>query len=767
MTRYTSSHWGIHEIAEGPDGMALRPFRGDPNPSAIGAAMLRDCTSAQRVRRPAVRRSWLEGGLRTRPQSRGIDPFVEVDWDTALNMTAGAIRRTLSTRGNEGLFGGSYGWASAGRFHHAQSQIHRFLNCIGGYVRSVDTYSLGAARVLMPHIVAPMDELMQQHTSWDVLQRHCQLFVSFGGVPEKNAQINPGGIGEHQVAGGLAAMARAGVAFVNISPIASDLQTGGPVRWMAIRPHTDTALMLGLAHTLFVNGWHDTEFLQRCCVGFDRFARYLAGDADGCPKDARWAQNITGIAASEIEALAARMHRSRTMINVAWSLQRAHHGEQPFWMAVTLAAMLGQIGLPGGGFGVAYGASGMMGNRDVRFGGPTLPQGRNPVRAFIPVARIADMIERPGEPFRYDGGLHRYPSVDLIYWAGGNPFHHHQDLNRLLAAWRRVPAVIVHEQFWTATARMADIVLPVTTTLEREDIGFATRERYMVAMTAAIAPVGEARDDHVVFSGLAERLGVHAAFTAGRSRREWLRWMYEDCRPRAQAAGVRLPPFDSFWADGLIDLGAHRRPVVMLEPFRRDPGAHPLRTPSGRIEIFSQTIDGFDLPDCPGHAQWLAPSEWLGARAAGRLPLHLLSDQPRAKLHSQLDAGELSRAGKIAGREPVTMHPDDAARRGIRMHDLVRIWNDRGACLAAAVLSDRIRSGVVRLSTGAWFDPQQWHGGALEKHGNPNVLTADIGASELSQGCAAQSCLVEIERFIGEAPPVTAFDPPAFEELLR
>ena len=103
------------------------------------------------------------------------------------------------------------------------------------------------------------------------------------------------------------------------------------------------------------------------------------------------------------------------------------------------------------------------------------------------------MLDYPGRSFNYNGRSHVYPRIELIYWAGGNPFHHHQDLARLVAAWRRVPSVIVHEQFWTATARMADIVFPATTTLEREDIGFATRERYMVAMKPAIAPVGEAR----------------------------------------------------------------------------------------------------------------------------------------------------------------------------------------------------------------------------------------------------------------------------------
>lgn len=773
MTRYTSSHWGIHEIVEGEGGVHLKPFGGDPNPAAIGRGMLEACTAPQRIRRPAVRKSVLRGGPGSAPSRRGLEPFVEVDWSTALDLAADALRRTILEHGNKGIFGGSYGWASAGRFHHAQSQIHRFLNCAGGYVRSVDSYSLGAARVLMPHIVAPMDELMQQHTSWDVLEKDCELFVTFGGVPSKNAQINPGGIGEHQVDSGLRRMAAAGCEFVNVSPVRTDLEIGKPFQWLPIRPHSDTAFMLGLAHTLVQRGWHDRSFLDRYCVGYEQFEAYLMGRSDGQPKTAGWAAEITGIPEQRISGLAERMHSRRTMLNTAWSLQRAEHGEQPFWMLVTLAAMLGQIGLPGGGFGVGYGASGMMGNSHARFSGPSLPQGRNAVKAFIPVARITDMLEAPGKAFQYNGGNYRYPKVALIHWAGGNPFHHHQDLNRLLAAWRLVPHVIVHEQYWNATAKLADIVLPATTTLERTDIGFATRERYMVAMKPAIAPVGEARDDYQIFRSLAARLDCEAAFTEGRTTDDWLRWMYEDCGARARAAGVQLPAFDDFWSEGLLDLGIYRAPVVMLARFRADPSTNPLQTPSGKIEIFSATIDGFGLADCAGHPQWREPGEWLGHATAQGSPadrpspgaLHLLSDQPSSKLHSQLDHGPWSRAHKIDGREPVLLHPNDAAARDIAEGDVVRLWNDRGACLAVARLSSDIREQVAKLSTGAWFDPADWRQPSVDKHGNPNLLTADVPSSALSQGCAAQSCLVRVEKYQGIPPAATAFDLPTLESV--
>jgi biotin/methionine sulfoxide reductase len=163
-----------------------------------------------------------------------------------------------------------------------------------------------------------------------------------------------------------------------------------------------------------------------------------------------------------------------------------------------------------------------------------------------------------------------------------------------------------------------------------------------------------------------------------------------------------------------------------------------------------------------GHAE---PAEWLGSERARSCPLHLISNQPRSRLHSQLDCGKVSRGAKVANREPVWLHPGDAAARGISDGDVVRIYNDRGACLAGAVVTEVIRPGVIQLATGAWFDPlDPAEIGSLDKHGNPNVLTLDKGTSKLAQSPVAQTVLVEVERFDGEPPPITVFTPPAIAQ---
>lgn len=751
---YSAAHWGIYEVEQRlGDAPLLRPLSADPDPTRIGLDQLAPEVTRLRIVRPAVRKGWLEGRAR---EGRGDDPFVEVEWGEALDLVAGEISRVRTEHGNRAIFAGSYGWASAGRFHHAQSQLHRFYNCIGGYVRSVDSYSLGAGRVLMPHIVADMDTSNASHTSWHVLERHCTLFVSFGGVPLKNTQVSSSGAGRHRAKAGLKALADAGARIVNIGPVGDNFEGGDSVEWVRLRPNTDTALMLALAHAVFHDPRFDRGFVDSHTVGFDRFVPYLLGEVDGVAKTAEWAEPITGVPAVVTRDLAGAMLANRTMLNVAWALQRAAHGEQPFWALVTLAAMLGQVGLPGGGYGLGYGAMNVMGSAHVRAPGPVFPQGRNPVADFIPCARLADMLLQPGDPFRYNGRLHHYPDIRLVHWAGGNPFHHHQDLNRLRRAWAVPETIVVQEQYWNAAARHADIVLPATTSLERNDIGFATREGYYVAMKQAVPPQGEARDDHAILAGLALRLGAGEAFDEGRGEMEWLRHIYEENRVRVAGQGIDLPGFDTFWEQGLIDLAPHDAPHVMHGDFRADCAAHPLPTPSGKIEIYSERIAGFALDDCPGHAVWREPFEWLGGEQAERFALHLISDQPPRRLHGQLDPAPWSRAGKVNGREGVHIHPADAAARGVADGDVVELFNDRGRCLAGAVLNDAIMPGVVRLSTGAWYDPD----GPLDRHGNPNVLTLDRGSSSLSQGCSAHSCLVEMRRWAGAVPPVRAFDPP-------
>lgn len=751
------SHWGAFTaLVENGRVVGCEPFALDPAPSPMLDAIPEMVHSPLRIRAPAVRRGWAEGRERT-----GRDEFVEISWDRAIGLVAGELDRVRSRFGAAAILGGSYGWSSAGRLHHARTLVRRFLFLGGGCVDQVGNYSWGAAQFLLPHVIGTTQPVSGRVTDWPSIVKSRGRIIAFGGLPLKNGQVTSGGAGAHTMEAWLREARAAGVAFTVVSPTRSDTPDFLQAHWVPIRPNTDTALMLGMAHCLVAEGLEDGVFLSRCCTGFERFRSYLVGEADGIPKSPEWASGITRVDPEVIRDLARRAAGNRTLITCAWSLQRAHRGEQPYWMAITLAAMLGQIGLPGGGIAFGHGSLNGVGNPRLDVPGPEVATPANPAGRAIPVARLADMLLHPGEAFAFNGRSDVYPDARFVYWAGGNPFHHHQDLNRLRRAWQKPETIVVHESWWTATARHADIVLPATTPLERNDVGGSSRDRFVLAMHQAIPPVGRARNDYDIFRELAARGGFEAAFTQRLDEMGWCRAIYGGVVEGSREKGVALPGFDEFWAQGFVELPVPERDFVLFEAFRADPVRHPLATPSGRIEIFSETVAAFGYDDCPPHPSWLPPREWLGAEAADRWPLHLITTQPLDRLHSQMDPGALSRRNKVAGRERIGISVADASARGIRSGQVVRVFNARGACLAGAQVDPGVSAGVVVMATGAWYDPSGGPGeNALERHGNPNVLTADLGTSRLSQGPSAQSALVEVERWPGEPPEVEAWRPP-------
>ena len=770
----TSTHWGNFRIeVDNNRVVAVHPYQSDSEPCPIGESLKNNSDPDVRVAQPMVRAGYLDNPHAKPDSGRGQQPFVPVSWPEALDLTAGALSNTWQAHGPDAIFGGSYGWASAGRFHHAQSQIHRFLNLGGGYVASVNSYSAAAAEVIIKHVLGcPLLPLTRESPSPVEIAEVCETVILFGGAALKNAQVNAGGLGAHSAAQQWQALRDAGVRVINVSPIEDDVPQNLDAEWLACRPGSDTAIMLGMAYTLVRDGLHDESFLARYTEGFERFLPYLMGEDDGVAKTPAWASQLSGVSADKIEELARSAASHPSFLGISWSLQRQRHGEQSWWMVTNLGAMLGFIGLQGAGVGYGYGCIHNLG-----FGGRRIPtfkigsfgaeigERKPPRHQFIPVARITDMLESPGAPYQYNGQQLDYPDIELIYWAGGNPFHHHQDLNRLVRAWQKPRTIVINESVWTATARHADIVLPVTTSLERNDLGGSAYDHHLTPMPAALTPFAGARNDFDIFSALAERLGFHDTFTEGRSEMEWIAHLYETTRSDAANSGVTLPPFEVFWQgdqfafdDQLPDAD------FRLERFRRDPSRYPLNTPSGRIEIYSETIASFDYDDCAGHAKWFDHDEWLGGQFSKHYPLHLVSNQPRHRLHSQLDHGVASQTHKINSREAARMNPADARSRGLATGDIIRLYNDRGSCLAGLQISEAIMTGVIELPTGAWFDPQDWEDGVLEVHGNPNALTPDVGTSSLAQGCSAHTCLVEVEKFTGEAPTLQVFQPPKSEK---
>ncbi|MGG8204427.1 trimethylamine-N-oxide reductase TorA [Klebsiella aerogenes] len=767
----TGAHWGAFEaIVRDGKMVDVRPIKDDPYPNELITMAPYQVHAENRIKYPMVRKSWLEGGAKnSKPELRGRDEWVRVSWDKALHLVAGEISRLQKEHGPSSIYAGSYGWKSVGMFHNPRTLLQRMMNLAGGFVGYSGDYSTGAAQVIMPHVVGSV-EVYEQQTAWPNVIDNSELVVMIGCNPMitlKNSWNLPDHVGQT----GFEALKKKGTRMICIDPVRSDSARELGAEWIAPRSYTDCALMAGVAHTLLSENLHNPDFLKTYTVGFDKFEAYLNGKEDGVVKDANWAADISGVDAETIKQLARDMAKHRTMIMGGWGIQRQHHGEQAHWMMVTLAAMLGQIGLPGGGFGFSYhyssgGSPTARGGilAGISAGSPTSPAAKD-ITPF-PVARIADVLANPGKTIDYNGTKVTYPDIKMVYVAGGNTFHQHQDTNNLVKAWQHPETVVVNEPYWTATAKHADIVLPVTTTYERNDMdmGGDYSQLYVFPLRQCVPPQNEAKNDFDVFAGISEILGVHEAFTEGKDEMLWLKGMYDEMKAQARNARVALPPFDMFWASNnyiRFPIPQENTQWVRFADFRENPLLNPLGTPSGKIEIYSDAIAKMGYEDCKAIPTWMPPHEWYRGPEAEKYPLSLNTGHPINRLHSQLDNTPLRKKYAVADREAIWIHPKDASARGISEGDLVRAFNDRGQILVGAVITDNVREGVVRISEGAWFDPADpSQPGSLCKNGNVNCLTFDVGSSSLAQGNCGQMSQLQIEKYTGPALKNTAHDVP-------
>ena len=762
------AHWGLFKAVV-KDGrfVEAKPFEKDVLPTSNIEHTPEMVYTPSRIKYPMVRRSFLEGGPGSKNEERGTGDFVRVTWDEAFELVAKELNRVRDTHGNQAIYGGSPGWKSVGRFHNCRAGLYRLLNQNGGYTKGVGDYSTGAAQVIMTHVMGN-PEVYAQMTSFETILAETDNIILWGCDPLKN--LNMGWlIPDHAAIPYFDKLRDAGKTIISVDPFNTATAKHLGAKWLAPRPGSDTAIMLAIAHELIQNDQVDADFIDEYTTGFEEFTPYVLGEADGVAKTPEWAADLSELSADDIRALANQMADGRTVIMGGWSMQRADHGEQPHWMMVTLAAMLGQIGLPGGGFGYSFhyeGAGVPSANNAIV---PGLSGGKAPdnMPPAMPVARITDALMNPGETIDHNGRKYTYPEFKLIYWTGGNPLSHQQDRNRMIEAWRKPETIIIQDIYWTATAKFADIVLPATTSFERNDMemGGGASGKYLFPMHRVVEPQFEAKNDLDIYQGIADKLGFGDTYLDGKSEEDWLAELYSKAKAQGDAKGIDMPNFADFWADptNYIEFPTTdaAKEWVRHGDFREDPLLEPLGTPSGLIELYSKTVADMGYDDCAGHATWIEPVEWLGAKQAEKYPLHMLSPHPKERIHSQTNQVKTRENYAVADREPVTISKADADARGIKSGDVVRIFNDRGEALAGAVVTEDMRAGVIHLPEGGWYDPEEpGKLGSRCKYGHANVLTIDKGASKLSQATIANTCLVDIAKFEGEAPGVTAFDAP-------
>ncbi len=618
--------------------------------------------------------------------------------------------RIRKTYGPASVFAGSYGWRSSGVLHKAQTLLQRYMSMAGGYSGHLGDYSTGAAQIIMPHVVGSI-EVYEQQTTYPVILEHSDVVVLWGLNPINTLKIawsstDCAGLEFfHQ-------LKKSGKTVIAIDPIRSETIEffGDNAEWVAPHPMTDVAMMMGIAHTLVKQGKHDKAFLDKYTTGYDVFEAYLFGEEDGIEKSAEWASGICGVPAKQLELLADIFSKNRTMLMSGWGMQRQQYGEQRHWMLVTLASMLGQIGLPGGGFGLSYHYSnggnpardaGVLPAISASLGGGSSAGNDWAVSGAVqsfPVARIVEALENPGQTYHHNGHELTFPDIKMIWWAGGANFTQHQDTNRLIRAWQKPELVVISEPYWTAAAKHADIVLPITTSFERNDLTMTGdySNQHLVPMKQVVEPQGEARNDFDVFADLSELLapGGRDVYTEGKTEMEWLYGFYKVAQQGGRGSRVAMPNFSKFWEDNqLIEMKWNEKNAqfVRYADFREDPVLNPLGTPSGKIEIFSKTIEGYQLEDCLPHPAWFEPTEYTGNAQSGEL--QLMTAHAAHRLHSQFNYAKIREEYAIANREPIWIHPEDAKSRGINTGDLVRAFNNRGQ-----VLKDLFLCSLLTLS---------------------------------------------------------------------
>jgi anaerobic dimethyl sulfoxide reductase subunit A len=663
---------------------------------------------------------------------RGEGRFQRVTWAEAIEFIAARLERVLRAPGPGAVF-----------IHHGNGDegaisgvaaARRLMNLLGGYLSYYNSYTSACLNFTAPFITGRRDT-----SSYQTLP-HSKLIVLNGFNPAET-------VFETNSCHYLARAREAGARIVVIDPRLTETAATFADEWLPVRPSTDVALFLAIAHVLVTEGLHDQAFLDRYCVGFDEahmpegvpeglsFRSYVSGAADGTPKSPEWAAPITGIDAATIRRLAIDFGtRKPSQLLQGCGPQRHAHGEQSVRAGITLACMTGSVGRLGGGWG------GGEGGRRLGLSLGGFPVGTNGIKARIPVflwtdaiVRGTDMTERDGVT---DGPL---PSnIKFIFNIAGNTLiNQHADINRtaaLLRDERLVECIVVSDQFLTPSARFADLLLPADHSLERNDLGSPwTGEKYVIFGNKVVDPPGECRHEYWWLSHVAERMGVGPAFTEGKSREDWLRQIIAEAR----IADPAFPDYDTLRREGLYRQTPEA--YVAFEKEIADPLQHPFETPSGRIEIFSKTLHDMGQPDITGVATYQPAPEGPGAALSRQYPLQCIGPHAKTRINSTYDENEW-----MAEAEPRTMwiSPQDAAARKIRDGNRVKVFNARGALIAQAHVTRRMRPGVVSIPQGAWYTPDAQ---GVCQRGSVNVLTSQR-PTPLAHGNGQHTMLVEVRK---------------------
>jgi anaerobic dimethyl sulfoxide reductase subunit A len=692
------------------DGVAIR-MESDTGPEE---PQLRACAKGRAYRKRVYDPNRLKYPLK-RVGARGEGKFERISWDEALDTVAQQLIRVKETYGPSSILFINY--SGNHTVFQGGAHVSKLLTRFGGHTRvwgmASNEGSIFASR-------SHYGTLSTGNTRDDLV--NSRLIIMWGWNPACTIQST--GTSYYVVQA-----KEAGARIICIDPRFTESAALFADQWIPIRPGTDAAMMAAMAYVMIDENLHDRAFLDKHSLGFDEFRKYIMGEEDGIAKTPAWAEAITAVPASTIETLAREYATSRPAALIAgWGPGRTAYGEQYHRLASTLATMTGNVGINGGG--AAAFERGPLGAQI----SPEIEKfiGDNPhqldvarrLRTRIHHAQVWDAILKGKE-----GG---YPAdIKLFYVCSHNPLNQCPNINKGVEALNKLDFVIVHEQFMTPTAKFADILLPINTKWEVDDI---TRPwlagPYFIYLNKVINSLYESKSDLDICRELALRLGI--ANFANKTDDEMLREAV-----KSSADMSRDVDYNSFKRKGVFKYKV-TEPQLCFKKQIEDPEHNPFPTPSGKIEIYSERIARQNNPLQPAVPKYIETWESLNDQLAKKYPLQLITPHFMFRAHSCFD--NIPWLKQIEA-QTAWINSLDAQVRGIKDGDEVKVYNDRGVVFIPAKVTERIMPGTVAVPQGAWYCSDRT---GADTGGSPNCLTRDIYSPGGSW--PVNTALVQLER---------------------
>ncbi|EJK3309524.1 dimethyl sulfoxide reductase subunit A [Salmonella enterica] len=686
---------------------------------------------------------------------RGEGKFERISWQEALDTISASLKKTVETYGNEavyihyssGIVGGNITRSSP-----AASPVKRLMNCYGGSLNQYGSYSTAQISCAMPYTYGSNDG----NSTSDI--ENSKLVVMFGNNPAET-RMSGGGITWFLEQ----ARERSNARMIVIDPRYTDTAAGREDEWIPIRPGTDAALVAGIAWVLINENLVDQPFLDNYCIGYDEktlpadapqnghYKAYILGQGeDGIAKTPQWAAQITSIPAEKIIQLAREIGSAKpAYICQGWGPQRHSNGEQTARAIAMLSVLTGNVGINGGNSGVREGTWDL--------GVEWFSMLENPVKTQISVFTWTDAIDHGAEMTATRDGVRGKDKLDvpikfLWCYASNTLINQHGDIahtHKVLQDDSKCEMIVGIEHFMTASAKYCDILLPDLMPTEQEDLishESAGNMGYVILGQPATSPKFERKPIYWTLSEVAKRLGpdVYQTFTEGRTQHEWVKYLHA----KTKARNPEMPDYEEMKQTGIFKKKCPEEHYVAFRAFREDPAANPLKTPSGKIEIYSERLatlaDTWELKKdeiihplpayTPGFDGWDDPLRQ-------RYPLQLTGFHYKARTHSSYGNIDVLQQ---ACPQAIWINPIDAQARGIQHGDTVRVFNQNGQMLIPAKVTPRILPGVTAIGQGAWLNADMF-GDKVDRGGSINILTSHR-PSPLAKGNPSHSNLVQVEK---------------------